>query len=113
MKNLILSLCPSFIFFLLTLSSLNAIAQWTQTGGPPGMSVNTFYQKGGNLFAGTSAKGVFKSTDHGITWTAANNGIENSDVFSLISDATYLYAGTNDGPYRSADNGATWTAANS
>jgi hypothetical protein len=98
--------------FLLLATAPAAFSQWTQTAGPAGMTVNAFYQKGTTLFAGTSAKGVFKSMDNGITWAPSNGGLENMDVFSLIADNLYLYAGTNNGPYRSSNNGLTWTAAN-
>lgn len=97
---------------LIFLSCLNAYSQWVKTSGPPGMNVNAFYQKGSSLYAGTSSKGVFKSADHGVTWSAANSGIENRSVFSLISEGSYLYAGTDDGVYRSTNNGSSWSPAN-
>ena len=58
------------------------------------MNVNVFYKKGTVLYAGTSAKGVSKSNDNGIPWTTANGSIENKNVFSLIADKKYLYAGS-------------------
>ncbi len=96
----------------LFLFTQNSFSQWTQTAGPKGMNVNAFYQSGSFLYCGTSAQGVFKSTDHGVTWTAANNGIEQLSIFSLTSDASYLFAGTNEGTFRSSDDGATWLPAN-
>lgn len=99
-------------FLLIFLFSLNAYPQWVKTSGPPGMNVNVFYQKGSSLYAGTSAKGVFKSADHSITWSVANTGIENKNVFSLVADGNNLYAGTNDGVYRSTNMGASWSPAN-
>src|SRR5689334_6562572 len=101
-----------FLLFIFVYSSLQVSAQWTKTGGPPGMNVNVFYQKGSILYCGTSAKGVFKSNDNGVTWSAANGGIENSDVFSLVATGSFVFAGTNNGVFRSSDNGTTWTAAN-
>lgn len=91
--------------------SLNA--QWTHTEGPPGMTINSFHTNGGVLFAGTEAKGVYKSLDGGATWSPSNTGIENAYVMSLVSNGTYLFAGTlGHGVYRSQDNGGTWTPAN-
>lgn len=90
----------------------NITAQWQKTAGPPGMNVNVFYQDGNLLFAGTSPAGVFKSSDHGATWSAANNGISNKNVFSFISNNNFLFAGTDSGVFRSGNNGATWQAAN-
>src|SRR5215831_1164593 len=103
-----------FALLLLTLlfAGFNAQAQWTKTTGPQGMIVNAFFQSGNKLFAGTTSQGVFKSTDHGVTWSAANNGIENTTVFSFTADGSFLYAGTNTGVFRSSNNGKSWTPAN-
>src|SRR5215469_16953730 len=103
MKKLTL-LSKSFFSLLLCFCMLNfqpVNAQWTKTSGPPGISVNALYQSGNTLFAGTSSKGVFKSKDHGTTWSSANSGIENRTVFSLVADGHNLYAGTDLGVYRS------------
>ena len=87
-------------------------AQWQKTGGPPGMDVNAFYQRGNMLFAGTSAHGIFKSSDNGITWSASNSGVADKSVFSLVANASFIFAGTDSGVFRSQNNGATWQAAN-
>jgi hypothetical protein len=52
------------------------------------------------LYAGTSGDGVFKSTNGGGNWTAANTGLTNTDVNTLAIDPatpTTLYAGTHGG----------------
>ena len=49
------------------------------------------------LYAGTYGGGVFKSTDSGGTWTAANRGLTNPNVKALAIDPSTpatLYAGT-------------------
>lgn len=79
--------------------------------GTPGINVNTFFDNGALLFAGTSSKGVFSSSNHGASWVATT-GLENASVFSFTRDQTYLYAGTDKGVYRSSNNGASWIAAN-
>ena len=86
--------------------------QWVKTAGPPGINVNVFFNSGSFLFAGTSSKGVFRSSDQGASWTPANSGLENATVLSFTRDQTFLYAGTNKGVYRSSNNGTTWVAAN-
>ena len=84
---------PLFTFFFLFLFiSRFTSAQWAQTGGPQGINVNVFYQKGSMLFCGTSSQGVFRSTDHGATWTAANASIGDRTVFALFADTSFLYA---------------------
>ncbi|MBV9961639.1 MAG: T9SS type A sorting domain-containing protein [Parafilimonas sp.] len=87
-------------------------AQWKKTSGPPGMSVNVFYQRGSTLFAGTSPNGVFKSVNNGVSWIAVNNGIADKNVFALTASTKFLFAGTDSGVFRSPDNGITWQAAN-
>ena len=75
------------------------------------MTVKTLYRKGSVLYAGTSAKGIFKSDDNGNTWQKANTGISNLTVFSIIANGDILFAGTTNGMYRSS-NGSVWQAAN-
>ena len=104
----------TFIFLLHFLFLFNqaVYAQWIKTASPPGINVNVFFNSGSFLFAGTSSKGVFRSSNQGATWTPANSGLENATVLSFTKDQTYLYAGTNSGVYRSSNNGTTWIAAN-
>ena len=87
----------SFIFLLV---SISASAQWAQTAGPAGITIKRLYDEDSVVFAGTSAKGVFRSSDHGLTWQASNVGIKNVEVFSFARDASYLYVGTDLGVYR-------------
>src|SRR5262245_16990819 len=106
---------PGAKMLLLIISLLPRIivsAQWTKTSGPQGMSVNTLYKKGNLLFAGTSAKGVFRSADNGITWQASNTGIKNRNVFAITSDGNSLLAGTDKGVFGSVNNGTDWKALN-
>ena len=58
---------------------------------------------------------LYKSTDGGTTWAAANGGLS-SRVFSLAIDpfnSQTLYAGTMVGVFKSLNGGTTWVAANS
>src|SRR5215831_14755970 len=102
MKQKILRGAATGLFLLVCFFRFPVSAQWTQTSGPPGMNVKTFYQSGKTLYAGTESKGVFKSKDHGLTWSSSNKGLENTTVYSLISDGTFLYAGTDNGVFRSS-----------
>jgi len=55
------------------------------------------------LYAGTNGAGVFYSTDGGIHWTSANDGLANLYVQTLAFAPTkegILYAGTSKGLYR-------------
>jgi photosystem II stability/assembly factor-like uncharacterized protein len=64
---------------------------------------------------GSGVKGVWKSLDGGLSWSAADVGLpEDISVQAVAvdpSDDGMLYAGTDGfGVYRSTDSGATWTA---
>ena len=98
---------------LLFFVCISVSAQWIKTNGSKGITVTKFFEYNGILFCGTYAQGVYKSLDHGISWTASNTGIQNKQVMCFGNDALYFYAGTQDaGVYRSSDNGITWSPAN-
>src|SRR6266571_4699331 len=61
---------------------------------------------------GGSSSGVFKSTDGGNTWTAANNLLGNGGIVYVVIDPvtpSTLYAGTGFSIYKSTDSGGSWT----
>jgi ligand-binding sensor domain-containing protein len=66
-----------------------------------------------NIFIGTEAQGIFRSSNNGTIWTAANSGLTNTDVLSLSVVGSTIFAGTDNGIFLSNNNGASWTAANS
>jgi photosystem II stability/assembly factor-like uncharacterized protein len=60
-----------------------------------------------------TGSGVFKSTDAGASWAAANGGIEGLAVLTLAVDPVGgLFAGTGKGVFRSASGAGTWTGVN-
>ncbi len=69
---------------------------------------------GGFVFAGTDS-GVFRSSNDGQNWSAANNGLGSKMVYSIAfgpgenGGDTTLFAGTGGGLYESTDYGTTWT----
>ena len=66
----------------------------------------------GNIFAGSlTGAGMFRSSDHGVSWVQINKGIWNSWVRTLAMDATgRIFAGTvYSYLFRSNDLGKTWT----
>ena len=67
------------------------------------------------LYAGTRNDGVFKSTDGGENWHAANNGLSNPQIRTLVIDPvtpTTLYVGTLGGVFKSTDGGENWNPVN-
>jgi hypothetical protein len=86
-------------------------AQWVQTNGPYGGTVNALVASGTNLFAGTYDGGVFLSTNNGTSWS--QTGLTNTNVHALAVSGTNLFAGTGwAGVFLSTDNGTSWTAVN-
>ena len=68
-----------------------------------------------NDYANPSRGGVFKSTDSGETWAAAQN-LSAAWVWGLAIDPsspTRIYAATQDGVFKSIDGVANWTTLNS
>jgi photosystem II stability/assembly factor-like uncharacterized protein len=67
----------------------------------------------GTVFAGTERAGVWKSTDWGIHWESASDGIVPTRIFGLSQSpvgGNTLYAATNAGLFLSRDDGTTWEA---
>ena len=58
------------------------------------------------MYAGTSANGVIKSNDNGVTWI--ETGLTIDTVSSLIVHDTTILASANSFLYRSTDKGQTW-----
>ena len=104
---------------------VNSQAQWIQTNGPYesffGLysgTVTSFVSSGSYLFAGTNAKGVYRSTNNGASWTSVNTGLPTSCVLSLAVSGSKLFAGLQGvganigGVYQSTDNGESWNDFN-
>src|ERR1017187_10067973 len=85
-------------------------AQWVQTNGPGGGQVYCFLNAGSDLFAG-SADGIYRSTDHGLSWHESGLFLSTS-TNSLAAFGSYLFAAEDSGIYRSSDNGSTWAKCN-
>src|ERR1700687_1851548 len=92
-------------------------------GGPPawtpvppgGSSVRMLAAIPGaaTVFAGTAYGGVFRSFDHGATWSPANEGLTGRDVKLPAAGppgSSTLYAGTESGLFQSDDAAASWHA---
>jgi hypothetical protein len=79
-------------------------ASWTPVS--LGYNVSSFMQYGDSIFAGTGS-GVQISADSGMTWSII--GLEEKNVTSLLTNGTWILAGTSaNGIYMSDDKGATW-----
>jgi len=70
------------------------------------------------LYAGVEGQstGVYKSTNSGSSWTLVNNGLGDTNVWSLAvnpASPDTVFAGTATGIYKSTDGGANWTLSKS
>ncbi|OFX61008.1 MAG: hypothetical protein A2W84_15730, partial [Bacteroidetes bacterium GWC2_40_13] len=92
---------------------------WEETNGPFGGPVNCFGENNSYLFAGTSggvfAKGIFRSADHGATWSNANTGLSSAsngkDIVAFTSSGGKMIVSTAQGIYYSVNNGDTWSVS--
>ena len=112
MKNTVSPFC----LLLSVISSLSAQhAPWEKTAGPPGLTVTAIFKANNIVYAGTETQGVYKSTDNGLNWVAANAGIERTSISDMIlSGPNLLAAGKGGCPsflnvFKSTDNGETWS----
>jgi hypothetical protein len=98
-------------------------------------SIAAVYAAGNTLFISTFYNGVFRSTNQGSNWSAANNGLPSftsnsivnlfqtqafassgTAVFAAVSHDTNIFGGPNPYSldiYRSMDNGQSWSKMNS
>jgi len=60
------------------------------------------------LFAATTGKGIFTSSDSGKTWTVSDSGIDTKAIKTLFKDSLGIFAGTGSGTFLSTDKGKTW-----
>jgi photosystem II stability/assembly factor-like uncharacterized protein len=59
-----------------------------------GHSINCIETMGSRLFAGLNYPGVYRSSDHGLNWTASYYGMIDVPVSGFYNIRNYLYAGT-------------------
>lgn len=99
------------LLLMLFLSTLTINAQWAKTN-LPGYAWSLTVS-GDNLFAGTLANGVYRSTNNGSSWIEINNGITIKQVWAIAVLGNSIFAGTNNGGlFKSVDNGNTWILTN-
>src|SRR5439155_19923764 len=109
--------------FLVAVPARAATEQWSTHGpnGGPASAVAITSTSTPTVYAGTSAGGLFSSTDGGSRWLPADRGLPPTQVDAIVVDPTNpstLYAGMDNlnnamgGVFKTNDGGATWAAAN-
>src|ERR1043166_2479389 len=73
-------------------SGNGATAPWEKTAGPPGITTNVIFEENNIVYTGPETKGVYKSTDNGLHWVAANPGIERASISDVIASGANLLA---------------------
>jgi photosystem II stability/assembly factor-like uncharacterized protein len=73
----------------------------------------TFVKKIGSIMFAATTPGLYRSTDDGAHWTAADSGMGDARIFvdDIAAAGKYLFAATIDGVFRSTDGGAIWSAS--
>lgn len=112
----------SFLFFIffstLLIKAQDGMGIWTTTTTAVGPVYAMVIDPSNTnvMYTGSSTLGVYKTTDGGGTWTAANTGLSNIAVIAMAistSNPQVVYAGTNpganDGVYKTTDGGGSWT----
>ncbi|MFI5252838.1 MAG: T9SS type A sorting domain-containing protein [Bacteroidota bacterium] len=88
-------------------------ASWSQVLTIGNGDIKTFGQFDSNIFAGSISHGIFHSTNAGLTWTAANEGVRDSVITSFNITSDKVFAGTaNSGVVLSVTNGTQWMPFN-
>ena len=110
----------SVLFMLVAAITVQTKAQtnfWESTNGPFGGEVEAVaFQSNGNVFAGTSTSGIFRSDGTADIWLPVTSGlpIDSDSVFFeavraiAINSMDWIFAGTHAGVYLSTDNGDNW-----
>ncbi len=102
------------VFAVLVLIVNRASASWEQTSGPGAGDIHALAVSGSTVFAGLNGGGIFRSTDNGENWVAADSGMSAKEVINALAiiDSTIL-AGTNTGLFISTNNGGKWVQSTS
>src|SRR5579862_6471947 len=93
-------------------SSADAGGTWVRTGLADERVEALAVDAAGTIYAGLRGSGAFKSTDGGVIWTAAREGLSDQHVMSLKPSASnpgLVYAGTRTGIFKTTDSADHWS----
>jgi len=98
--------------FALAAAAFSQSLEWQRTTGPNGVCIGDIVSTSPDSVLVSSGQGIFLSTDNGVNWNAANDGLATARVSALArADDGMIYAGTYDGDvYRSTNGGGVWEA---
>jgi gliding motility-associated-like protein len=102
------------LIIILLVSGQNAYAQWKKSNGPEAGAIRDILEFDGYLFASAGPGGVYVTTDNGLNWVEANNGLPYFPFcYSLTHFGSTLYASiSNHGVFKSVNYGQNWIPIN-
>ncbi len=81
----------------------------SESAGLTGANIHAMASVGTDLLVGTWISGVYRSTNQGTNWEAANAGLTNGYANAFAVSATDVFVATEgSGVFRSPDGGITW-----
>ena len=108
--NRMILLASAFVILL----SQETASQWTQTSGPEGGLASQLLTTPSSVLLALEGGGIFRSTDHGMTWLPSGNGLSPLVTyfsgFALTGTTVFVATGSA-GIYRSTNEGLSWTLA--
>lgn len=89
-------------------------AIWSVNTGITDKTIYAMLAANNKIFIATNTSGILVSSDRGLNWQEANNGITNKNSFrSFATIGSDIYTCSyGSGVYKSTDNGETWLAIN-
>jgi hypothetical protein len=84
--------------------------KWVRLGLTDTPVTSLLATPGGRIYAGTQGKGIFRSSDNGLSWQPMNHGLGAAWISALALGPTgSMYVATQGaGVFRSVDGGVTW-----
>jgi photosystem II stability/assembly factor-like uncharacterized protein len=99
---------------IIILLSQETTSQWTQTPGPEGGEASELIATPTAVLLALEGGGMFRSTDHGMTWLPSGNGLGPLVTYysGIAQIGTTVFVSTEAaGIYRSTDDGLSWVLA--